>query len=302
MPVTIGIPFLNPGAAFDKAVRSVFAQTFSDWELLLVDDGSRDGSTERARAIDDPRVKVISDGRNRGLCARLNEIAALASRPLLCRMDSDDVMHPDRVRRQVEWMTAEPSIDVLGTRALGIDEADRPVCMLGRAFDDEDPEREALGRSLFVHSSVIGRRDWFRANSYDPEYVRAEDHELWLRSARASRYAFRPEPLTFYRQPAKLALSAYVATCRTDRRILRRYGPRVAGLARTAALLARSLAFESVHRAASAAHATAPLMRLRGELLPPGAVRVYEAAIARAVGAAVPGWPPAAAEGAGDRA
>ncbi|WP_242392780.1 glycosyltransferase family 2 protein [Anaeromyxobacter oryzisoli] len=293
MPVSIGIPFLNPGSVFEKAIRSVFAQTYSDWELILVNDGSTDGSLERARAIADPRVTVVSDGENRGLCARLNQIAALARHELLCRMDADDVMHPERLRRQVDWMLAHPEVDVLGSRAVGVDEDDAPTCMLGRPFDEGGEERAALVRTLFVHTSVIGRRAWFRANPYDAAFVRAEDHELWLRAAPTSRYALLDEPLVFYRQPDRLNLRAYVATCRTDREVYRRYGARAGGAAVTAALLARSYAFEAIHRTAAALHLTAPLMRLRGAGLPADSVARHQAAIARALRAKVPGWPQA---------
>src|SRR5438309_10301144 len=89
--VSIGIPFLNARRFLADAVRSVFAQTCDDWELLLVDDGSTDGSLDVVRSIDDPRVRVISDGTNRGLCARLNQIASLARGKYLARMDADDL-------------------------------------------------------------------------------------------------------------------------------------------------------------------------------------------------------------------
>src|SRR5213082_2006357 len=74
--VTIGIPFLNARRYLEDAVRSVFAQTHGDWELLLIDDGSTDGSVAVVRHLDDPRVRVLSDGSNRGLSARLNQIAS----------------------------------------------------------------------------------------------------------------------------------------------------------------------------------------------------------------------------------
>src|SRR5690606_12105870 len=84
--VTIGIPFFNPGPLIEDAVRSVFSQTFSDWELILLDDGSTDESLRRVQQIRDPRVKVYSDGRNKGLVTRLNEITQLASGKYLARM------------------------------------------------------------------------------------------------------------------------------------------------------------------------------------------------------------------------
>ena len=155
MPVSIGIPFFNPGQAFEPAVRSVFAQTFTDWELFLVDDGSTDGSLERARAITDSRVTVVTDGANRGLCERLNQIARLARHDLLCRMDADDVMHPARLAQQVDWMRRNPDVDVLGAQAITIDDAERATGVLGVPFDESRVEREALARSLLVHVTVM---------------------------------------------------------------------------------------------------------------------------------------------------
>jgi glycosyltransferase involved in cell wall biosynthesis len=290
MQLTIGIPFLDPGPAFEKAVRSVFAQSFADWELILLDDGSTDGSLERAREIRDRRVTVVSDGGNQGLCGRLNQIAELARGDLLCRMDADDVMHPERLRRQVDWLERHPELDVVGARAVALDEHDRPMCLLGQAFAPEDVERVALIRSLFVHPAVMGRTCWFRENPYDPAYPRSEDHELWLRAAPRSRYAMLEDALLFYRQPRTLNLRGYVATCRTDRKIVRTYGPRGGRRALTIALLARSYAFEAVHRLAAAAGAAGPLMRLRGPGLPAAARDAAAAALRQALRAEVPGW------------
>ena len=99
--VTIAIPFYNPGPAFEDAIKSVFAQTYTNWELLLVNDGSTDDSLEKALAIKDSRVQVINDGKNLGLGARLNQIAQLASGEYLARMDADDIMHPERIENKL---------------------------------------------------------------------------------------------------------------------------------------------------------------------------------------------------------
>ena len=97
--LTIGIAFRNPGKHFELALTSVFSQTFTDWELLLIDDGSDDDSLILARGVRDVRVSVIADGLQLGLPARLNQIALLARGECLARMDADDLMHPDRLRR-----------------------------------------------------------------------------------------------------------------------------------------------------------------------------------------------------------
>src|SRR5688572_8039312 len=108
--VTVGIPFLNGKRTLVDAVRSVFAQTFTDWELILMDDGSTDGSADLVRGIDDPRVRLVSDGVNRGLCDRLNQIASLAQGRYLARMDADDLMHAQRLERQVAYLNRHADV------------------------------------------------------------------------------------------------------------------------------------------------------------------------------------------------
>ena len=96
--ITVGISYRNPGPYFRLALQSVFAQTFEDWELILLDDGSTDGSADMAHSIRDSRVRSLSDGHSRGLNARLNELTSLAQAPYFARMDADDVLHPERLK------------------------------------------------------------------------------------------------------------------------------------------------------------------------------------------------------------
>lgn len=101
MPITIGIPFYNAERYLADAIRSIFAQTYQDWELILVDDGSTDASLEIARSVKDKRVRVISDGTNKKLPARLNQIVGEAKYELIARMDSDDMASPRRFDKQL---------------------------------------------------------------------------------------------------------------------------------------------------------------------------------------------------------
>src|SRR5262245_11146808 len=98
--ISIILSFQNPGPDFRLAIQSVFAQTVTHWELLLMDDGSTDGSLAFARSLDDPRVRVFTDGLSLNLNRRLNQLIDLARAPYIARMDADDVMHPGRLERQ----------------------------------------------------------------------------------------------------------------------------------------------------------------------------------------------------------
>ena len=115
MSISIAIPFFNAEKYLPDAIRSVFCQTFENWELILVDDGSTDRSLEIALSVKDPRVTVISDGQNKKLAARLNQIVNISKYSLLARMDADDMMHPGRLTIQHKILLENPEVDLTGS-------------------------------------------------------------------------------------------------------------------------------------------------------------------------------------------
>jgi glycosyltransferase involved in cell wall biosynthesis len=278
--VTVGLPFLNAERTLADAVRSVFAQTLGDWRLVLLDDGSTDGSLALARRIRDPRVTVRSDGTHRGLAARLNELAALAEAPLLARMDADDLMHPERLARQVAWFDAHPETDALGT---GTYTMDADGTLHGRRCSDPLPATipALLRRELFAHPSVTFRTAFARANPYDPAYPRAEDLALWCRIRPTARLAVLPEPLLFYREPLHPDLEAYAATQASRRRLIRDLGATVPWMDRLM-LRAKARAVVLAYRAAALLGQEGLLVQRRNEPLEPA-----ELSRAQAVQAAV---------------
>ena len=257
--VTIGIPFLNARRYLGDAVRSVFAQTHDDWELLLIDDGSTDGSIEVVRHLHDPRVRVLSDGTRRGLCARLNQIGSLAGGTYLARMDADDLMHPERIERQLKFLRANPDIDLSDTATFSVDDELTPLGIRGDRPLDARPEA-VLRNGLLIHPTVMGRAAWFRGNPYDPGYVRAEDRELWSRTCGATRFGRLCEPLFFYREGLAGSVRNYVRSESTVREILYRYGPPVVGAWRTRLLVMRS-------RLKAMAYRSGAMVGLQGRLI-----------------------------------
>lgn len=239
--VTVGIPFFNAGATLLGSIRSVFAQTFTDWDLLLIDDGSTDNSLEIARSIDDKRVRVISDGANRGLVYRLNQMISLARAPYFARMDADDLMHPERLARQLDHLHHHPDVDIIGSAAYVIDRDDLPYGIRG----DRSAGGQTAGIRLgFIHPTVVGKTDWFHRNSYSAEYIRAEDLELWLRADPKTVCARLLEPLLFYREPLEFQPAKYRASCRTVRKLAWRYST---GTHRALAAVAGTYAKEALH-------------------------------------------------------
>jgi glycosyltransferase involved in cell wall biosynthesis len=236
MRVSIGIPFFNAERTLTDAVRSVFAQSFPDWELILADDGSTDRSLALASSIRDPRVRVLSDGTNRGLVFRLNQLINLAGGEFFARMDADDIMHPERLARQVDYLLARSHVDIVGTAVWTIDAHGMPRGKRGFDSPGKTPAAVLKG-AVLIHPTVMGRMKWFRENRYDPEFYRAEDHELWCRTCTYTATGHLAEPLLFYRESIPIQQAAYAASCRTERRIIRLYGPRTVGRIETCRLL-----------------------------------------------------------------
>jgi glycosyltransferase involved in cell wall biosynthesis len=229
----------------------VFAQTEKDWELLLLDDGSSDGSWHVVEGIRDPRVRVFRDGVNRGLPARLNEATQLARAPLIARMDADDLMHPLRLERQLAAFASEPELDVLDGPVYTIDEHEVLRGIRGDAPLDTRPAA-VLRRGLLTHPAVMARRTWMLANPYDPHVVRLEDLDLWLRTCAHGRFGRLDAPILFYRERRAVRLRAVLKGNRSWRRLVLRAGPACLGWTGTARLLGEIFARDVFYACAAA--------------------------------------------------
>ncbi|MGK9272128.1 glycosyltransferase [Williamsia muralis] len=236
MSCTIAIPFTAIDRNLEIAIKSVFAQTSSDWSLLLVADGVPD--VGRLEAIDDSRVTVVGNRNRAGLATRLNEIAWLASTRLLFRMDADDIMHPRRLELQREVLHSG-GYDVVGTRSVMIDSAGK----VRGGFNEPSLPTSAAGflaSNAFSHPTVAGLTDWFRANPYDKAMLRCQDKELWIRTAAASSFYKMDDSLLFYRINQALSAEKQALSSRFDRKILKKYGPRTVGHVATTRLVVKS--------------------------------------------------------------
>lgn len=207
--VSIGICFRNPGEPFRLALQSVFAQTFTDWELILVNDISTDGAAELAGSLTDPRVRFINDGEGKAFNIRLNEMIRLARGKFFFRMDGDDVMHPDRVRKQVELLRASSPDTVVGSATYSIDQRSAVLGARGVSAQYQD----FRARHSFHHPTVAAYTSWFRKHLYSEAYIyqRAEDAELWCRTTAQSTFIAVPDQLLFYREGSS-SFPAYLAT------------------------------------------------------------------------------------------
>lgn len=209
--VTIAIVFYNAMPHFRCAIASVLSQTYKDWELLLIDDGSTDGSLEYAKQCADPRIRIFSDGRNLKLNIRLNQSVRAARGKYYFRMDADDVMMPDRVDKQLKVLQMHDDNTVTGTGAVYMDGDGR---VTGFRSARKSPQTAYQARHAFIHPSVAAATAWFKNNPYSEDFVfhRSQDAELWVRTFRHSRFVTIPELLMFYRDPGMIKVENYVGT------------------------------------------------------------------------------------------
>lgn len=196
--ITIAIPFFNAEKYLKEAVQSVIDQTYRNWHLILMDDGSTDSSLQIAEELakNDSRITVYSDGLNKNLGQRLNEISSITKTQFLARMDADDIMHPTRIGKQIKTLLENPKIDVLGTNAYSIDENGKTI---GIRLNPQH-RKELFPVDSFIHPSIMGKTKWFQKNPYDVKAVRIEDAELWLRTKAHSKFYCLAEPLLYYRE------------------------------------------------------------------------------------------------------
>jgi glycosyltransferase involved in cell wall biosynthesis len=200
--VSIILPVFNAGNQLSPAVKSVINQTFTDWELIVIDDGSSDNAVENLKSFTDPRIRIFRDGKNKGLAPRLNEAVSLAYGRYIARMDQDDLCFPKRIEKQVEFLDSHLDVDLLSTKALVFNSMSGHI--IGML-----PHREThaaiiakpwRGMSM-PHPTWMGRAAWFRRFHYkSPEVMRAEDQELLLRAYPDSKYHSLPDVLLAYRQ------------------------------------------------------------------------------------------------------
>ena len=198
--VTVAMPVYNAGKYLRLAVLSIVRQTFTDWELLIIDDGSTDNALQDIADIDDTRIRILRDGANKGLAARLNEAADMARGRYFARMDQDDVSYPERFARQIEALQNDPELDLVATRAILIDENDHATGLFPYAISHEEICARPWRGFYFPHPTWMGKIEWFRNRRYTvPGTYFCEDQDLLLRSYRNSRFATLDEILFAYR-------------------------------------------------------------------------------------------------------
>ena len=207
------MPVFNAGEFLKPALLSIINQTYTNWELIIIDDGSTDGCLENLLELDDSRIRVFKDGKNKGIAPRLNEIIDLATGEYIARMDNDDISHPQRFELQLRVLQSQPELDLISTRALTIDKNNTTIGELPfNLIHEEICAKPWLGFYM-VHPSWMGKTNWFKKYRYaDPNPFFCEDQELLLRSFATSQFATVNQILFSYRLASRVNLRKLIKT------------------------------------------------------------------------------------------
>jgi glycosyltransferase involved in cell wall biosynthesis len=201
--ISVILPAYNTGAYLGKAIQSILDQSFSDFELLIINDGSTDKTEDIIRSFPDPRIVYIKNEQNCGLIYTLNKGIDISRGKYIARMDGDDICVKERLAVQKLWLDEHPQTAVLGCHIQYINERDEPAGVWPLEMNSSTAKsirRILPGENCIAHPSVMGRALVFKQFLYKVYQENIEDYDLWLRLA-ASGFVIEKvdEPLLFYR-------------------------------------------------------------------------------------------------------
>lgn len=216
--VTVLIPVYNCQKYVAEAIESVLEQGFSDFELLLIDDGSTDGSRDILGSYADPRIRVILNETNLGIPRTLNKGLGLARGEYFALLDNDDFASPNRLELQVDFLERHEEYAAVGTWAVTTDEEGRTLGQIKRLFVAPDEvQSQLLFRCCLLHPSMTARTSVLRSHVYREDFVTCADFDLWVRVAKTHRIGSLPSILMHHREHADRATHRFSQRAKAEK-------------------------------------------------------------------------------------
>lgn len=199
--ITVLMPVYNAQQYLNEAIDSILNQTFTDFEFLIINDGSTDGSKKIILSYKDPRIRYLENKKNLGVTKTLNRGLRLAKGEYIARMDADDISLPNRFKKQVEFIEKNLQVAVCGTWARLIGNKSHNNDIWKSPSDFQSIKSLALFYSPIYHPTVLIRNNMLKRYnlSYNPSFTHAEDYELWVRIMKKAKVANLKEVLLFHR-------------------------------------------------------------------------------------------------------
>jgi glycosyltransferase involved in cell wall biosynthesis len=198
--VSVIMSMRNGASTVGAAVRSVLQQTLTDFELIVIDNGSSDQGSAIVAGFDDTRIRLVREDSTSVFAVRLNQAVLLARGEFIARMDADDICFPERLSQQVAHLREDPRLDLIGSAAVVFSSAGDLIGEMLAGIDHRNIVARPFVGFPLPHPTWCGRAGWFRNNPYDLGLGYAEDQDLLLRSFRHSRFGGLDKILLAYRQ------------------------------------------------------------------------------------------------------
>lgn len=199
--VSVVMSVYNGERYLREAVDSILSQTFSDYEFIIIDDASTDGTPTILSSYDDPRIRLFRNHNNLGLARSLNRGLRAAQGEYVARMDADDISLPERLEQQVDFLDSHPLVGLISSWFEVINEASNPLNIAKLPTTNEVLQHRLLKGNVFCHGAAMFRMDCLRkVGPYRPEFIATQDFDLWLRIAEHYEVANLSESLYLWRE------------------------------------------------------------------------------------------------------
>lgn len=222
-PISVIMPVFNAAEYLPTAIESILNQTYTDFELIIIDDGSRDSSWEiiKRYSVLDKRIKAKRNSSNLGICRTLNDGLSLAVGEYIARMDSDDWSYPDRLGKQLNFMKGHPEVVICGS---AIEVCDRDLKLINRRSyppSDRKIRKRMLTINPFAHPATMYKRQAvLKAGGYNEKLFTVEDYDLYFRLGNWGKFAnladtllklrIRDDSISYTNVRRQTALNLYV--------------------------------------------------------------------------------------------
>lgn len=197
--ISVVMPVYNAGKFLKQAIESILNQTYSDFEFIIINDGSIDDTESIILSYTDTRITYVVNSSNLGIVETLNKGIEAAKGKYLARMDADDIALPKRFEKQYHYMEENPSIAVCGAQVFYIDVEGTKFDESNVPIDDKGIKLQMLFQNSFVHPATFFRTEVIKKYKYQSDFQYAEDYYLLARIATDKKVANLSEPLLSYR-------------------------------------------------------------------------------------------------------
>jgi len=196
---TVLIPTYNCGKFIKATLESILSQTYQDYEILIIDDGSTDNTFETLNMFSDQRIIYLKNDKNLGIVKSLNKGVKKARGKFIARMDADDLMVGNRLYDQIAFLKKEPAYGIVGSWYRITDEKGNLLQSLKTQESHDCIKLGLLFRNQFAHPSITMRTELVKQLKYKEDFIYTEDYDLWCRMAQVTKLANLPSYHLLYR-------------------------------------------------------------------------------------------------------